>query len=239
MSYLVCVLLYVKLWCKIVSTYDKNKRPGDLTSYAASGNTPWNAPKYTPPKYYKTRRWWNQWKYLWKWQKTWIMFYFGNQSVPVIVPLRPIFHIPLKVAHLDMHNKDWCQPSGNLFRKWPKTGIVTYFGAQSGPKNGTSEANDFDTYQSIHNEHVKQYWCWACEIILVLNQWKLFEKNDQRDEFYLSWVLKWPPNVPYSTHCWKYFEWASEAILMWSQWKLYEIVTKVQHFDLIWGPELS
>ena len=61
---------------------------------------------------------------------TWIIIYLGGQNDPENGPLGSIFNTPLKVAQIDMYTKTDAQPVG----KWPKTGILTYFRAQSGPK---------------------------------------------------------------------------------------------------------
>ena len=47
-----------------------------------------------------------------------------------------------------------------------KTGIFTYFGAQSGPKIGPLMPIFFHTFKSTCNEHVKQYCCETSENIL-------------------------------------------------------------------------
>ena len=64
-------------------------------------------------------------------------------------------------------HQDWYETSGIFFfRKWAKTRIFTYFGAQSGPKNRASEAYILFTSESTCNEHVKQYWCETSENFL-------------------------------------------------------------------------
>ena len=119
-----------------------------------------------------------------------------------------------------------------IFRKLPATGIFTYFGAQSGPKIGP--------LRPIFSTHLK---------VLAMSMWsntdakpvKTFWENDQRPEFLLILGPKMAPKLglwgPYFTHHWKYLQWVCEAILMWNHRKLFEKVTKVQNFDLLWGPK--
>ena len=52
----------------------------------------------------------------------------------------------------------WCETNGKFLRKWPKTAILTYLGAQSWPKNWASEAHILYTSKISCNEHMKQYW---------------------------------------------------------------------------------
>ena len=80
----------------------KNKRPDGLTRSAASGNTHYDTPKYTPNKHVKQEGCETIGKYLRKWLKTWILFYFGSQNDPQIGPLRPIFKTPLREAQIEM-----------------------------------------------------------------------------------------------------------------------------------------
>ena len=55
-------------------------------------------------------------------------------------------------------NEDWCETSGNVLRKWPKTGILTYLGPKVA-KNWASDVHILYTSKITCNEHVKQYWC--------------------------------------------------------------------------------
>ena len=114
-------------------------------------------------------------------------------------------------------------------RKWPKTGIFSYFVTQRGPK--------FGRMRPIFSTHIK---------VLAISTWsntdvkpmKTFWENEQRPEFWLilgpKMALKLDLYGIYSTHSWTYLQWACEAILIWNQWKLFEKVTKVQNFDLLW-----
>ena len=69
-----------------------------------------------------------------KWPKPRILTYLGGQNDPKIGPLRPAFHAPLKVhvvstcSYNEQVKQYWCETSGNLLRKWPKTGILHLFG---------------------------------------------------------------------------------------------------------------
>ena len=75
--------------------------------------------------------------------------------------------------HVKQH---WCKTNENVLRKWPKTGVFTYFGAQSDPK--------IEPLRSILSTHLK---------VLAMSVWsnmgatpvKTFWENDQRPEFLL------------------------------------------------------
>ena len=147
----------------------KNKRPGGLTSYATSGNTPWNTPKHTLNKHVKQQGCETSGKYLSKWVMTWIMFCFWAKNDPEIGPLKPIFKTPLKSSSNWHVNQNWCETSGKFMRKIPKT--------QSGPKIGP--------LGPIYSTHLK---------VLAMSIWsntdvkpvKTFSDRDQSPELYTS-----------------------------------------------------
>ena len=68
----------------------------------------------------------------------------------------------------------WCQTSENFLRKWPKTGIVTYFGVENGPKIGP--------LSPIFYTHLK---------VITMSMWNSTDvnpletvwENDQRPQF--------------------------------------------------------
>ena len=64
-----------------------------------------------------------------------------------------------------------------IFEKMNKDRTFYCFGVQSGPKNWTSEA------YILHTS--KKYLQWACEAILMWNQWKPFEKVTKHQNFEL------------------------------------------------------
>ena len=86
----------------------------------------------------------------------------------------------------------------NFLRKWPKTGIFTYFGTQR-------------AYQSI--------FMWI--------QWKLFKKMDENLYIYIDLFLpylgnktawKFIPQGPFFTHTWKYPQCVCKQV-SWSHFK--------------------
>ena len=119
-----------------------------------------------------------------------------NQKYLEIGSLRPIFKSHLKSSSYLHINQDGCETSGMGFflRKWPKTRVFTYFGAQRGPKNWISEAQILPTFKSAFTEHVQQYWCETSE--------NFFENITKDLNFCLFWGRpKWPKN------------WASDAYI--------------------------
>ena len=81
-------------------------------------------------------------KYLRKWLKIWIIFYFGDQNDLEIGPLRLIFNTPPEVAQID---QDWCKTSGNLFEKRTKNQNFRLFWDPKCTKNWASEAHILHT----------------------------------------------------------------------------------------------
>ena len=94
------------------------------------------------------------------------MIYFGAQNDPKIVPLRPIFNTPLKVAQIDMYTTTDIRNQGKRFEKMAKDQNFNIFWGPKWPKNWVSEAHIRHTSKSTCNEHVKQYQCEASENIL-------------------------------------------------------------------------
>ena len=120
---------------------------------------------------------------------------------------------------------------GIFFRKWPKTRIFTYFGVQSGPKIGPLRP-------------IFQYLQWACEAIMMWNQWKLFEKVTKVQNFDILWGPKWPKNWAFEAHIVHISESCSndhkKARLMWIQGKLFnKIVENLNIFWLIWRSKMA
>ena len=78
-------------------------------------------------------------------------------------------------------HQDWCETNEIVFRKWPKTGILTYLGDQSGPKIGPLRPK-FPT-------HLK---------VLAMIRWsntdvkpvETFLESDQTPEFWLTWSFE-------------------------------------------------
>ena len=84
-------------------------------------------------------------------------------------------------------NQDWCETSGNVWRKCPKTGSFTYFGTQSCPKIGL--------LRLIFSTHLKVFAMnmWSNTDV---KYWKRFEKMTKDLHFDLFWGPKWPQNWP-------------------------------------------
>ena len=75
-------------------------------------------------------------------------------------------------------NQDWCEISGQFMRKWSKTGIFTYFGAQGSPKIGLLGPI------FITNLKVFAMSMWSNTDMKPL---KTFEKIIKNQNFYLFW----------------------------------------------------
>ena len=84
-------------------------------------------------------------------------------------------------------NQDWCETSGHfLFRKLPKTGILTYFGAQSGPKIGLLKPIFVTPLKALamrmsNNTDVKPV--------------KTYKEMTKDRNFYLFWAPNWPLKI--------------------------------------------
>ena len=69
-----------------------------------------------------------------KWSKTGILPYFGVQNGSKIGPVGSIIYIHLKSSYNEHVKQYWCETSGNLLRKLPKSGILDLFwGPNIGP----------------------------------------------------------------------------------------------------------
>ena len=84
-----------------ILTQCNKKEAWRLASSAQLESTHSNAPKHTPNKHVKQEGCETSRKYLRKWLKIWIMFYFEAQNDLEIGALSPIFNTPLKVAQID------------------------------------------------------------------------------------------------------------------------------------------
>ena len=133
---------------------NKTPRPDGLTSSIASGSTPWNTPKHFPSKHVKQEGCETSGKYLRKWLKTWLMFYFGPKMTQKLGLWGQYTYFGAQnwpknwtsEAHI-LHTSEntcnervkqyWCETSENFLGKWPKTWILTYFGTHNGPKIGS------------------------------------------------------------------------------------------------------
>ena len=143
-----------------------------------------------------------------KWPKYQILTYLGDQIGPKIGSLRPISSIYLKVLAMSMWSNIDVKPMKTFLRKWPKTGILTYFGAQSGPKIGS--------LRPIFHTSLK---------VLAMSMWsntdvkpvKTLCKSDERPER---------------------LERAYKARLMWMHRKLFSKIVKNLNFDSFGGPKL-
>ena len=88
-------------------------------------------------------------------------------------------------------NQDWCKTNGNFLRKWPKTGIFIYSGAQTGPKIGP--------LSPIFSTHLEA---------LAMSMWsntdvkpvKTFYENDERPDFWLILDPKIAPKLGFDAH---------------------------------------
>ena len=81
--------------------------------------------------------------------------------------------------------QDWCETSGNFFRKLPKTGFFTYFGAQSGPKIRPLRPI-FSTPLKVFAMHM-----WSNTNVKPV---KIFEKMTKEQNFDLFGRPKWSQN---------------------------------------------
>ena len=102
-------------------------------------------------------------------------------------------------------NQDWCETSGKFLRKWPKTGIFTYFGTQSGPKIGPLRPI-FSTHLRLK---VFAMSMWS-DTDVKMKPVKTFWESDQTLEFLLTLGPKmaqklglWHVWGPYCTHIWQ------------------------------------
>ena len=112
------------------------------------------------------------------------------------------------------------------------TGILTYLGAQSGPKIGP--------LRSIFSTHLK---------VLAMSMWsntvvkpvKTFWESDQTPEIFLTLGPKMAQKLdlwgPYFTHLWNWLQCAYKARLMWIQTKRFNKIFKNLNFDSFWGPK--
>ena len=118
----------------------------------------------------------------------------------------------LKVAHILYEKLDWCETSA-LFRKCPKTGILTYLSAQSAPK--------IEPLRPIFSTPPKMF-----AITMRSNNdvkpVKLIWKNDSKMAPKLG---LWGP-------------YSRKAILMWNMWKTYEKMSKDRNFGPFSGPKI-
>ena len=90
-------------------------------------------------------------------------------------------------------HKDWCATSGKFFRKLPKTGILTYLGAQSGPKIGPLRPI-FSTRLKVLGMSM-----WSNTVVKPV---KTFWESDQTPEIFLLWAQKFGLWGPYFTLLW-------------------------------------
>ena len=116
----------LKLCCNL------NSRPRDKAFGAHNSNT---SKKY-PQRACKTRMMWNYWDIFRKWLKTWILIYLGGPKRPRNQASEAnIQHNCKKRRCPNLHvNQDWLETSVKVFRKWRKTGILTYLGVQNDPQ---------------------------------------------------------------------------------------------------------
>ena len=75
----------------------------------------------------------------------------------------------------------WCWTKWNVLRKWPKTGIFTYFGAHNGPKIGTLRPIFYTPLKvapmSMQNK-------------IEVNTVETFWQNNRKPKFWSIWVPK-------------------------------------------------
>ena len=94
-----------------------------------------------------------------KWPRTWILIHCGTQNGPIIRPLRPIFHTPLKVLAMSMWSNTDETLVKTIFKSDQSPGFwltwnLTHLEAQKcGPLGHIPH-----TSESTCNEHVEQYW---------------------------------------------------------------------------------
>ena len=123
--------------------------------------------------------------------------------------------------------QEGCETSGKYLRKWLKSWIMFYLGAQTLPENRASGANIQHTSKCSSNWHVNPDWCETSG--------KCLKKLPKSGILTYFWAPKFLPRRlifsthlkvlatswgPCSTHRWKYSQWTCEATLMWNQWKL-------------------
>ena len=124
---------------------------------------------------------WNHWEMFYK--MTWIMIYLGVQNDPEIGPLAPIFNTALKVALIDMYTKTDAQPVGIFWENDQRPEFSLIWGPKVAQKLGL---------WGPYSPHIYKYLQWACEAILLWNQWKLFEKVTKHQKFFLLWAQNGP-----------------------------------------------
>ena len=134
---------------------------------------------------------WNHWKIFDKMTEDLNYDLFGGPKWPGNwVSGANIQHTSKISSNWHVH-QDWCETSGKCLRKWPKTGILTYLGAQSGPKIGP--------LRTIFSTHIK---------VLGMSMWsntvgkpvRTFEKVTKHQKFVLIWGSKWPRNWAFKRH---------------------------------------
>ena len=101
-----------------------------------------------------------------------------------------------------MHTKTDAQPVRIFFRKWPKTGILTYLGAQSGPKIGLLRPI-FSTQLKVLGMSM-----WSNTVVKPV---KTFWEITKHQKFFLLWGPKWPRNWAFEAHIFHFSEGSSIA----------------------------
>ena len=160
----------------------------------AFGAHNWNTHKSVPNKYVKQERCETNGTYLRKWLKTSFMIYFVVLNDREIGPLRPIFNISLKVAPIDVYPKTDAKSVENVWENDHRPEFLLIWGPEVARKLGLS---------GPYSPHIYKYLQWACEEILIWNQWELFVKVTKHKNFDLLWGPKWPIKLglwgPYCT----------------------------------------
>ena len=127
---------------------------------------------------------WNHWKIFGKMTEDLNCDLFGGPKWPGNwASGANIQHTSKNSSNWHVH-QDWCETSGQFLRKWPKTGILTYLGAQSGPKTGPLRPI-FSTYIKVLGMSM-----WSNTVV------KVFLKVTKHQKFVLLWGPKWPEIGP-------------------------------------------
>ena len=92
------------------------------------------------------------------------MINFGAQNDPESGPLKPIFNTPLKVAHIDMYTKTDVKPVDNFLENDQRLEFLLILGPKVAQQLGLWGPN---------SPHIEKYLQWACEAILMWNQWPI------------------------------------------------------------------
>ena len=122
--------------------------------------------------------------------------------------------------------QDWCQTSGKFLRKWPKTRIFTYLGAQSGPKIGP--------LGRLYSPLIYKYLHRACD--------RCESRGNLLTKYSKTWILthweakKRPKNsglsCPSFTRLQIYLQWACKSSFKWIQQNLFKIMDEKLYIDL-------